>query len=127
MAIKEEYYIETDEENERGIALDFYRNEVSIVSARRGRDGNIYADYCYPQRYDKALGGNHPAEKAIPMKNSLGNSKVAYQRLMLLAGMLQPGKKQERKQRPDVPPSTSHEDLSEYYPAADDSDDSIPF
>jgi len=78
--INEADYIETNEQYSRGIAIDRYKNEISIVSADKNKDtGDIWPNWCYPQK--RANGENVPGEKAIPMKLRLGLKEQAIQRL----------------------------------------------
>ena len=85
MSINISDFIETDKKYERGIALDYYGNEISIVSARRGSDGKIYSEWCYPQKGSERV----PSSKALPWKITLGMKNQAVQRLEQLLFFLQ--------------------------------------
>ena len=74
MAIPENKFIMTDEKYKSGIAIDEYGGKVSVVNARPGKDGNIYADWCYAQYYDN--GEKKPREKALPWKILLGADRA---------------------------------------------------
>lgn len=79
----EDSIIITDEKYGRGIALDEYKGEYSIVSMRHADNGNNYLDWMFPQVKDR-----QPSEKSLPWKISLGNKQQAVQRLRMLLDSL---------------------------------------
>ena len=60
-----------------GILLDEYRNELSLVAARR-KDGKTYMDWVFPQKRD---GSNEPIGKSLPWKIKLGPKAEAIKAL----------------------------------------------
>lgn len=72
MAIANSDYKETDGKYQRGVALDTYGDKFSMVSAGRGKDGNIYATWIYHQkRVNDSWEAN---EKSSPLKVELGET-----------------------------------------------------
>jgi len=113
MAIPENKFIMTDEKYKSGIAIDEYGGKVSVVNARPGKDGNIYADWCYAQYYDN--GEKKPREKALPWKILLGADRAeAVRNLKSLLAIVS-----------DVPSEETYNSV----PVTDDkdSDSTIPF
>jgi hypothetical protein len=51
-----------------GILLNEYRNEFSLVAARR-KDGETYMEWVFPQKRD---GSKEPIDKSLPWKIKLG-------------------------------------------------------
>ena len=87
--IREDFFLLTNEKYGRGIAIDFYGDEVSLVSASKNESGDIWAEWCYPQR--RVDGKNVPAEKGIPFRLSLGVRGDAIRKLEKLLAMLERG------------------------------------
>ena len=65
------------------ILLDEYNGQISIVSAREGKDGKTYPQWVFPQDKDR-----QPREKAIPLKVTLGDRQQAAAVLRQLAAAL---------------------------------------
>jgi len=65
------HFVETDEQYHNGVAIEEYEGKYSIVRANKGKDGQVYSKWGYPQ-YKKA-----PIETAIPWKIELGNKDQA--------------------------------------------------
>lgn len=83
MGINEKDFIELDMQYHSGVAIDRYKG-ICLVPARRGKDGQIYADWAYNQTRDKT-----PAEKATPKKIFLGDDPgEAIETMRLIAGIL---------------------------------------
>ena len=77
--LDESKFISTNEKYGDGIAVDIYKEEYSIVAARKNDKGDIWPNWVFPQKY---VDGKHiPGEKAFPMKLSLGLKEQAIQRL----------------------------------------------
>lgn len=75
--IQKENYIEINGEYHSGIAINVYKNEVSICQASvSSKDGNIYSDWVFPQDRDR-----NPGSRAIPHKIPLGLKQQAIQRI----------------------------------------------
>lgn len=70
MAIEEKYFRMMNEKYGSGIGIEEYNGKFSLVSARKGSDGNYYSDWAFPQDKDRK-----PREKAIPVKVPLGDSR----------------------------------------------------
>ena len=84
-------FIVTDEQNNRGIALEEYNGKLSLTKGYIGRDGESHFDWGYPQR-DRA-----PQEKAIPWKIVLGDGPEAIEVLNRILSVLLDGKVQNDK------------------------------
>jgi len=56
-----------------GILLNEYRNEFSLVAAKR-KDGEIYMEWMFPQKRD---GSREPINKSLPWKIKLGSKPEA--------------------------------------------------
>lgn len=53
-----------------GVLLDEYNGLWSLVSAKEGKDGKVYMEWCFPQKRD---GSKQPLEKSLPWKISFGS------------------------------------------------------
>ena len=92
MAINEKDFIELDMQYHSGFALDFYKG-ISLVSARAGKDGNIWAEWAFPQDRDKK-----PKEKAVPVKVFLGDDEEeAIENLRKVAMILKDRQRQNKE------------------------------
>jgi len=60
-----------------GILLNEYRNEFSLVVARR-KDGETYMEWVFPQKRD---GSKEPINKSLPWKIKLGPKPEAIKAL----------------------------------------------
>ena len=85
--IEEENYFETDSKYGRGIAIDQWKNEYSIVSAVK-RNDTIYKEWVYPVKRNDA-GESVAGEKMFPMKISLGTRGMAIVMLKRLLNVLE--------------------------------------
>ena len=90
------------------ILLDEYNGQISIVSAREGKDGKVHPQWAYPQDKDRK-----PREKAIPLKVTLGDRDTAIRHLRYMLDCLEAGGGE------DEPPVSA--------PAPGPVDDDIPF
>ena len=73
-------FILTDPEHNRGIMLEEYKNEYSLVSAKESnKDGKVYMDWCKPQTRSDADGNKAYAATDIPMKVKLGEIDKAIE------------------------------------------------
>lgn len=68
----------------RGLMLNEYKGEYSIVEAREAQDGKRWMDFCYPQFRQE------PQEKAVPKGVKLGPPEQAAKILKQLLAMVQP-------------------------------------
>jgi hypothetical protein len=75
----------SDSQYGEGIQVEEYNGVVSLVNAREGQDGKVYAQWCYPQGRGKGAG---PIEKALPWKIKLGTKEEAVGILNNLLGIL---------------------------------------
>ncbi|MBS3777491.1 MAG: hypothetical protein KGY70_20010 [Bacteroidales bacterium] len=66
------------------IRLDEYNEQISVVSAREGKDGKTYPQWVFPQDRDRK-----PRDKAIPLKVTLGDRETAARHLRYLADVLE--------------------------------------
>jgi hypothetical protein len=105
-----------------GILLDEFRNEFSLVAAKR-KDGNTYMEWVFPQKRD---GSKQPLDKSLPWKIRLGPRDEAIKALRFfleqLEGSSSPGYKQNARQEDNVPIGDPPPELS-----YDDDDDAPPF
>jgi len=67
-----------------GILLDDYNGVLSLVAAQEAEDGTIYKRWIHPSTKDRK-----PSEKAIPWKITLGEPRVALEKLKLLVAMIE--------------------------------------
>ena len=112
--IREELFLETNAKYGRGVAIDYYGDEVSIMAATRNQSGDIWPEWCYPQKREN--GANVPSDKSIPFKIRLGVRGDAIRKLEQLLKMLEFSDK----------PATPAGEPSPYIdPGNDDTD--IPF
>jgi len=77
--IDEGKFIEVNSRYGEGVAVDIYGKEYSLVSAKKNKSGEIWAEWCYPQKYED--GKRVPGDKGIPVKICLGLKEQAIQRL----------------------------------------------
>lgn len=82
-AIDEEYYIETNENYSRGLALDEYNGVFSLAACNRSDGGTIYLQWC-----KLMLGKDKLSEKSNPVKVELGTRFEAIEVLHRLLEML---------------------------------------
>jgi len=54
-----------------GVKVDEYKGALSLVSARRGKDGEVFMDWVFPQKRD---GSKEPIDKCLPWKVKLGDT-----------------------------------------------------
>jgi hypothetical protein len=104
----EDKFIQLGNSN-RGIMLNEYKGELSIVEAREAPDGKLWINFCYPQ-YQK-----QPQEPAVPKGIKLGSPAQAAKILKQLLAMVQSG----------TTPATAAKTLGGK--VVDDDTDSIPF
>lgn len=77
-------FIETNEKYGSGIAVNRYKNEVSIVMARQDKDGQIWMDWGYLKKSK-----NETSDKPIPWRLNLGLQEQAVQILEKLIYMIE--------------------------------------
>ena len=122
--IREDFFLLTNAKYGRGIAIDFYGDEVSLVSASKNESGDIWAEWCYPQR--RMDGKNVPAEKGIPFRLTLGVRGDAIRKLEELLTMLERGKPADED--PPSPYGTPQPQEFGTSPSGADKDDGdLPF
>ena len=80
--VKEDSYFETDAKYGKGIAINVYKEEYSIVSAMT-RDDDIWMEWCFPAK------GKVPGEKMFPWKISLGTRDLAIITLKRLLAVIE--------------------------------------
>ena len=68
-----------------GILLDEYKNEFSLVAAKR-KDGKTFMEWVYPQKRD---GSRAPQEKSLPWKIKLGPRDEAIKVLRFFLARLE--------------------------------------
>ncbi|MBW1783427.1 MAG: hypothetical protein JRL30_22125 [Deltaproteobacteria bacterium] len=68
-----------------GILLDEYRNEFSLVAAKR-KDGKTYMEWVFPQKRD---GSKEPIDKSLPWKIKLGSRDEAIKVLRFFLAKLE--------------------------------------
>jgi len=67
------------------ILLDEYRNEFSLVAAKR-KDGKTYMEWVFPQKRD---GSKEPIDKSLPWKIKLGPKDEAIKILRFFLAKLE--------------------------------------
>lgn len=86
-----------------GILLDEFRNEYSLVAAKR-KDGKTYMEWVFPQKRD---GSKQPLEKSLPWKIRLGPREEAIKTLRFfleqLEGSSAPAYKDSARKKDHVP------------------------
>jgi hypothetical protein len=73
----------TDSEYGDGVMLDEYQGTYSLVNAKKGKTGEVYLQWCFPQGPDRK-----PREKSIPWKVKLGNQEQALKTLRYFVALL---------------------------------------
>ena len=91
-----------DDKYHKGVLLQEYNGEFSIVAAQEGKDGAIYKLWCFPQGKDRK-----PVEKSLPWKVKIGgNIEEARATLEYLLAALKDGQgamKNETDTGDDIP------------------------
>jgi len=112
------YEYQTNNAYGDGILLDEYRNEFSLVSAKR-KEGKTYMEWVFPQKKD---GSKQPIDKSLPWKIKLGPKDEAIKALKFFLAQLEgspaPAYKNNTR-RDDVPIGEPPPDLAY--------EDEIPF
>jgi hypothetical protein len=85
--INEDKFIEVNSTYGSGVAVSIYKNEYSLVSATKNKEGDIWADWCFLQNF--VDGKRIPSEKTIPVKITLGLKEQAIQRLEQLLSIIE--------------------------------------
>jgi len=75
-----------------GVLLNEYRNEYSLVAAKR-KDGEIYMEWVFPQKRD---GSKEPIDKSLPWKIKLGPKEEAVRVLKFFLEKLEGGAPQPK-------------------------------
>jgi len=75
-------YIQTDEKYNRGVLLNEYQGQWSIVGANEGKDGKIYMDF------GEAEVGKDKKKVRLPLAGKLGNRQQAIDILRTMIAML---------------------------------------
>ncbi len=70
-----------------GILLNEYRNEFSLVPAKR-KDDEIFMEWVFPQKRD---GSKEPIDKSLPWKIKLGSKAEAIKTLKFFLEKLEGG------------------------------------
>ena len=94
-----------------GIVLNEYRNEFSLVAAKR-KDDEIFMEWVFPQKRD---GSKEPIDKSLPWKIKLGPKAEAIKVLKFFLEKLEDG----TSSLDDIPYDDGRKD--------DSFDDDIPF
>ncbi len=97
-----------------GIVLNEYRNEFSLVAAKR-KDGEIYMEWVFPQKRD---GSKQPIDKSLPWKIKLGRRDEAIKVLRFFLKKLE--NETPLAVKPTKPNDTRYDDVPP-------PDDEIPF
>ena len=82
-----------------GILLDEYRNEFSLVAAKR-KDGEVLMEWVFPQKKD---GSRAPLEKSLPWKIRLGPRQEAIKVLRFFLAQLEGASAHNNDVPDDVP------------------------
>jgi len=85
MDMRDSTFIIMDKEYKSGLCLDDFNDQISICSARRGKeDDKVYLDWIFPQGQDRK-----PISKSLPWKISLGDINRAIKILHALGNRLE--------------------------------------
>jgi hypothetical protein len=108
-----------------GILLDEYRNEFSLVAAKR-KEKEIFMEWVFPQKRD---GSKEPIDKSLPWKIKLGSRQEAIKALKFFLKQLE-GESSPSDHIPQE--SWGKEDSSDFsvedtWGEKGPSDDDIPF
>jgi hypothetical protein len=79
------YEYQTNNAYGDGILLDEFRNEFSLVAAKR-KDGKTYMEWVFPQKRD---GSKQPIDKSLPWKIKLGPKDEAINVLRFFLAKLE--------------------------------------
>jgi hypothetical protein len=108
-----------------GILLDEYREEFSLVAAKR-KEKDIFMEWVFPQKKD---GSKEPIDKSLPWKIKLGSKQEAIKALKFFLRQLEG----ESSPSDRIPQESRGKDDSSDFPMEDTwgedgpSDDDIPF
>ena len=104
-----------------GVLLDEYRNEFSLVAAKR-KDGKVFMEWVFPQKRD---GSKEPIDKSLPWKIKLGPKAEAIKVLKFFIEQLEGG----ATPAGDTPDDTWGKDApsDDSWGKDGPSDDDIPF
>lgn len=69
MADNQFFFEKADSQYGEGQLLDEYNGIWSLVNARKGNDGKVYMEWCFPQKKD---GTKKPLDKSLPWKITFG-------------------------------------------------------
>jgi hypothetical protein len=72
-----------DSEYHEGVLLDQYNGTYSLIAAQKGKTGEIYLRWCFPQDKDRK-----PREKSVPWQVRLGNQEQALKTLRYFVALL---------------------------------------
>lgn len=87
------FFIENpDSEYGNGILLDEKNGVYSLIAARKGKDGQVYMDWGYPQTKD---GSKKPQKTGIPWKLTFTGRAGTAAMLRYLTSLLKDDKPQE--------------------------------
>ena len=81
------FYGDPDSQYGEGVLIDEYHGKWSLVSARQGKDGTVYMQWCFPQARD---GSKKPIDKSVPWKVSFGNKAATINALRHFLTILDP-------------------------------------
>ena len=80
------FYSNPDSQYGEGVILDEYNGRWSLVSARQGKDKQVYMQWCFPQARD---GTKKPIEKSVPWKVSFGSKDATISGLRHFLSILE--------------------------------------
>lgn len=83
--VEENEFVLVNERYGRGVCVNHYKGEVSICQATQNDAGEIWLEWCHPQR------NREPMEKAVPWGLRLGPPDLAAARLKTLARIIKRG------------------------------------
>jgi len=96
MAVDTKFFREqADSEYHEGVMLDEYNGIISLVAANKGKNGEVYMKWGYPQKFGEKV----PIDKSLPWKVTLGSQEEALKTLRYFAELLG-GKTGETKRNP---------------------------
>ena len=82
-----EVFIPYEPGGAKGLLLNCYKEQFSLVQAGKTKNGDVYMKWCFPKKKD-----GHPTDKPLPMKVDLGNEYDAQKTLKQILAIFEKDK-----------------------------------
>jgi hypothetical protein len=102
-AMMEIYYAIPSSKYKEGVFLTEYKNQMQLIAAKKGNDGNNYKSYAFPQVWNKEKKEAEPGEKAIPVCVNFGDRSTAISILEKILAELRGSHIKETETEFDIP------------------------